>query len=81
MRDPKGDPVQDNTLLVLCNAHHEPMQFVLPGGDDISWELILSTELEGGFVEQPVCTRAGTEVRLLDRSLSLLKLTGGVWKP
>ena len=31
VRDYKGDPITDNTYLLLCNAHHEGVQFVLPG--------------------------------------------------
>ena len=27
----EGEPIRDDTFLLLINAHHEPLQFVLPG--------------------------------------------------
>ena len=41
---PKGEPVHDNSLLLLFNAHYEPVQFVLPPRRFGSqWQLELST--------------------------------------
>mgnify|MGYP005848242303 CR=1 FL=1 len=42
--DLKGDPITGDTLLVLLNAHHEPIPFTLPSthpGE--SWELLVDT--------------------------------------
>ena len=35
---------------MLLNAHHEPVNFVLPGQEEVCWELIIDTCLEG-FLE------------------------------
>ena len=41
---PEGEPVHDNSLLLLFNAHYEPVQFVLPPRRFGSqWQLELST--------------------------------------
>jgi isoamylase len=41
---PKGEPVHDDSLLLLFNAHYEPVQFVLPPRRFGSqWQLELST--------------------------------------
>jgi hypothetical protein len=34
---------------MLLSAHHEPMSFVLPGQEEVRWELVLDTRLEAGF--------------------------------
>jgi isoamylase len=39
-RDEHGDAMVDDDLLLLLNAHHEPIEFTLPGA---GWQLVLST--------------------------------------
>jgi glycogen operon protein len=42
--DPYGNKVVGDTLLILMNAHHEPVEFVLPAiewGSD--WEILVNT--------------------------------------
>jgi isoamylase len=59
-RDERGNPVVDDDLLLLLNAHHEPIDFALPGE---GWEPVLSTA--EGFVR-------GGGYSLQGRSLALL---------
>jgi isoamylase len=59
-RDERGNPVVDDDLLLLLNAHHEPIDFALPGE---GWEPALSTA--EGFV-------SGGAYSLQGRSLALL---------
>jgi isoamylase len=59
-RDERGNPVLDDDLLLLLNAHHEPIDFALPGE---GWEPVLSTA--EGFVR-------GAGYSLQGRSLALL---------
>jgi isoamylase len=77
VRDSKGEPIRDETFLLLCNAHYEPLTFILPGREEIRWELVLDTSKERGFVKPQKVIPAGDEVELVDRSLSLLKLCEG----
>src|ERR1700680_142900 len=51
VRDYKGESVRDDTFLLLCNAHYELLTFILPGREDIRWELVLDTNRERGFVK------------------------------
>ena len=77
VRDSKGESVRDDTFLLLCNAHYEPLTFILPGREEIRWELIVDTNHERGFVRHQKIIPAGDEVELVDRSLCLLKLCEG----
>jgi isoamylase len=78
VRDSKGESIRDDTFLILCNAHYEPLTFIVPGREEIRWELVLDTNNERGFVRnQKVMIPAGDEVELVDRSLCLLKLSEG----
>jgi glycogen operon protein len=42
--DERGEPIRGDTLLILLNAHHEPIPFSLPATRDQNpWELLLDT--------------------------------------
>jgi glycogen operon protein len=72
---PHGERVEDDSYLLLFNAHHEDVSFTLPTrrfGD--RWELELTTadpETERGLLVAP----ARTEVPVIARSVMLLKRT------
>ncbi len=72
-----GDPVRDDTFLLLINAHYESIPFLLPGQADLEWQLILDTSLESGFLTQPKAFASGEDVPLADRAACLLRLTRG----
>jgi glycogen operon protein len=77
VRTPQGEPVKDETFMMLFNAHHEAVVFTLAGKQDVSWELILNTELESGFLEMPTTHSSGDEMSLMARSMCLLRLVKG----
>jgi len=60
--DLHGDPVRDDTFLLLINAHHEPIPFLLPGEEHLEWEQILDTTNEDGFLKQPKKSSSGDDV-------------------
>jgi hypothetical protein len=62
---------------MLLSAHHEPMSFVLPGQEEVRWELVLDTRLEDGFLEDPKVLASSDEYPIGDRSFSLLRLRLG----
>jgi glycogen operon protein len=42
--DAQGDPIKDDTFLILLNAHHEPLTFILPAHKrGVRWELVFDT--------------------------------------
>ncbi len=89
VRDYHGEPIRDDTFLLLLNAHHEELEFSLPGREDVRWELILDTQLESGFLEEHRTLSAADDLLLAGRSLCVLKLAVGAedharadsWKP
>jgi isoamylase len=77
VRDFYGRPIQDDTFLMLLNAHHETVNFVLPGQEEVRWELIIDTRLEEGFLETPKLFASSEEYEMVDRAFSLLHLKVG----
>ena len=73
----EGEPIRDETFLLLINAHHETIPFVLPGEEHIEWELILDTANEEGFLPAAKKFASGDEVDIGERSAYLLKLAAG----
>jgi isoamylase len=71
--DARGNGIVDDTLLILLNAHHERMPFVLPAHRrKVRWQVVLNTS-------QPVLKfqrqmRGGEAYELEARSLALLRL-------
>jgi isoamylase len=76
--DSKGEPVRDDTFLLLINAHYDGVPFMLPGEEHLEWELILDTSHENGFLNEPRKFRSGDDVDLAGRAACLIKLTGGL---
>jgi len=77
VRDEHGEPIRDDTFLMLINSHHEPVKFTLPGEQDVNWELLLDTRLEEGFQAEREARGAGEEFDLTARSLTLFRLSTG----
>jgi isoamylase len=73
----EGAPIHDDTFLLLLNAHHEPIPFVLPGQEHIEWLLLLDTEADEGFLNEPRKLLSGDEVEVIGRAVCLLKLEAG----
>ena len=70
--DQAGEPIRDDTFLLLLNAHHEPLDFVLPAHRArVRWELVLDTR---DWVPGPRAFRAGDQYPLEARSLAVLRL-------
>jgi len=73
-RDERGNRIVDDTLLILLNAHHEPIPFVLPAHrPKVRWEQVLNTH-EGVSRRRLRPMRGGGQYILEGRSLALLRL-------
>ncbi len=72
--DAQGNPIVDDTVLILLNAHHEPLPFTLPAHrPGVKWELVLDTRTpDGRRLHRPM--RGGEMYSLEGRSLALLQL-------
>jgi glycogen operon protein len=73
----EGEPVRDDTFLLLINAHYEPIPFVLPGQENLEWQLILNTTEPTGFLTEPRKFASGDDVDLGGRACCLLQLVSG----
>lgn len=73
----EGDPVRDETFLILINAHFEPIAFALPGQEHLEWMLLVDTAEEIGFRPEQQKFASGDDVEVIGRGLKLLKLCAG----
>jgi len=65
----QGEPIRDETFLLLLNGYHEPIPFVLPGEEHVEWELILDTVDEEGFLREPRKFASGDDVEVSARAV------------
>jgi glycogen operon protein len=69
--DERGEPIMGDTLLLLFNAHHEPIPFTLPTTrPEHQWERVLDT---AGVQDGPAVAHGGDQYPLQGRSLALLR--------
>ncbi len=72
--DEAGAPIVADTFLLLLNAHHEPVPFILPAHRArIRWELVLDTR-QWEIRPRGQAFRVGDQYPLEGRSLALLRL-------
>jgi len=73
VRDWHGEPITDDTFLMLLNASHEVVDFALPNTPAQGWVTLLDTTDERGFVEPQAEHSAGEKLALAERSFVLLR--------
>jgi len=72
--DERGQRVVDDTLLLLLNAHHEPLPFVLPAHrSGVRWIPIVDTR-EARLTPEAAPLKGGETFGLEARSVALLRL-------
>ncbi len=73
--DRRGQPLTDDILLILLNAHHEGIDFVLPAaGEHARWHLEIDSADPWLEPTGETGWRAGDAVRLTSRSLQVWRL-------
>src|SRR5213596_1133303 len=73
----EGEPIRDDTFLLLMNAYYEAIPLVLPGQENLEWQLILDTMDPNGFLAEPKKIASGDDVDLRGRACCLLQLVRG----
>jgi len=73
VRDWYGSPVTDDTFLMLLNASHEAIDFVLPNHATKRWAVVLDTADDAGFPDPQPQHTAGKALKLMERSFMLLR--------
>jgi isoamylase len=77
-KDHLGNPIHDDTFLMLINAHHEPIRFTLPSHPvNLQWHLVLDTVQDVIPARAPL-TAEGNYYDLQGRSLALLQIETAV---
>ncbi|HEV2419069.1 MAG TPA: glycogen debranching protein GlgX [Terriglobia bacterium] len=72
--DQRGNPVVDDTLLIILNSHHEPLDFTLPVDQpDEQWDLLLDTREAAGKGQHPPL-ETGKAYPMEARSLAMLRI-------
>jgi isoamylase len=70
----RGNRILDDTLLILLNAHHEPVNFVLPAHRrKVRWQVVFDTK-EEKIKRRQRLIHGGNEYPLEARSMVLLRL-------
>lgn len=76
--DMHGQPVVDDSFLMIFNAHYEPIDFTLPTEDlGQSWQLMIDTTVDNGYPDDPVTIPARGTISVPERATLLLKQTEG----
>jgi glycogen operon protein len=69
---PRGEPVVDDRFYLLCNAHHEQLDFTLPHADwGRRWSLVLDTAQDDADTQQ--IYRPGDQVAVEGRAVVVLQ--------
>ncbi|MFI0777019.1 glycogen debranching protein GlgX [Streptomyces sp. NPDC021212] len=70
----RGERITDDSFLLLFNAHHEPLDFVVPVDHGKQWQVIVDTAIpEGVEPGSGQKVAAGDRLTLVDRSLMVLQ--------
>ncbi|MET7282277.1 glycogen debranching protein GlgX [Kribbella sp. NPDC005582] len=70
--DPRGEPVVDDSFLILLNSNHEPEEFLLPGAEyGETWSVVVDTVRPTGRAEEGEHP-AGSTIRLEDHGMLVL---------
>jgi glycogen operon protein len=76
VRDWHGQPIRDDTFLLLLNASPKSLPFVMPDVLGSSWQPMIDTREESGLPKRKRTIKPGQRYQLLDRSFALLKRVG-----
>jgi isoamylase len=74
--DRRGQPIRDDSFLLLFNASPRELEFAVPPARyGESWETVLDTARPAERFEDPVMAKAGGLIPVRDRSLQVLRRT------
>jgi isoamylase len=66
-----GEPIRDDTFLILLNPHHEPIQFFMPRRPGTAWEVLISSAASES--DDSVTVAAGRPYALASQSTAMLR--------
>jgi len=68
--DREGNPIEGRSVLLLFNAHHEPIAFTVPDGLGDEWETVIGSDPDADY---PASSRPGDRLDINSRSLLILR--------
>jgi isoamylase len=75
--DSRGRRVSDDSFVMCFNAHHEPIEFILPPTEFASsWTPVVDTAAGPGEVAESAAIKAGDPVRVPARAMVVLQAGG-----
>jgi glycogen operon protein len=75
-KDPQGRPIVDETFLVLLNAYHEDVDFILPAHTkSVRWELVFDTAFpfDKKNLQKSKLLKGGQPYQLISRGFALFR--------
>lgn len=70
--NPRGEPVTDDNFYVIFNAHHESLNFTIPGNNwGESW--IKELDTQSGWLKEGESFKAGDKIEVEGRSVVVLR--------
>ncbi|MFJ4851031.1 MULTISPECIES: glycogen debranching protein GlgX [unclassified Streptomyces] len=70
----RGERIADDSFLLMCNAWHEPLDFVVPVNHGKEWQVVVDTQRpEGVPAGSGRKVTQGDRLRLADRSMVVLQ--------
>ena len=73
----ENQPVTDDTFYLCFNSHWEGVEFVMPGADTVSWELLMNTALVPAFLVDPFTLNASEAYVAAGRSMLVFRQIRG----
>ncbi|MEU8581414.1 glycogen debranching protein GlgX [Streptomyces abikoensis] len=70
---PRGEPITDDSFLLMFNAHDRPLDFTVPVDHGAQWQVVVDTARPEGVAADGPKVRAGERLTLVDRSLAVLQ--------
>ncbi|UQI47226.1 glycogen debranching protein GlgX [Streptomyces sp. HU2014] len=70
---PRGEPIVDDSFLLMFNAHDAPLDFVVPVDHGRQWQVVVDTARPHGVETDGPKVQAGDRLTLTDRSLTVLQ--------
>lgn len=73
-RDSSGQPITDDSFIMIFNAHHESIEFTLPPKElGAKWKLMVDTADSGGYPDEDTVVDAAGKLVVQGRSTLLLQ--------
>ena len=73
-RDRRGQPIEDDSFLLMFNAHYDDIEFTLPSEQfGASWKLIVDTTENTGYPVEAMVLKASDTFTVTSRSIAIFR--------